>query len=98
MRTLGNSYTRTLRTDEAQSLVMTGPYRWVRHPGYTGSLLTWLGYALTSRSLPALGVITTLLGRVYYQRITAEEALLARELPGYEAYREHTRKLVPFVW
>lgn len=98
MRTLGSSYSRTLRTDEAQYLVMTGPYHWVRHPGYTGSLLVWLGYALTSRNLPALLMITALLGRVYYQRINAEEALLERDLPGYEAYSQHTHKLIPFVW
>lgn len=98
MRTLSGAYTRTLRTDDDQHVVTSGPYRWVRHPGYTGSLLTWAGYALTSRSLPALAVVTALLGRVYYQRFTAEEALLTRELPGYAAYSERTRKLVPFLW
>ncbi len=98
MRALGDSYTRTLRTEEEQRVVETGPYRWVRHPGYTGSLLTWIGYALTSRSVPALGVIAALLGRVYQKRITAEETLLARALPAYTAYSHHTKRLVPFVW
>ncbi len=98
MRTLGGSYTRTLRTEGDQPVVDTGPYRWVRHPGYTGSLLTWIGYVLTSRSVPAVLVVTALLGRVYGQRIVTEEALLAGELPGYTAYSDRTKKLVPFIW
>jgi len=51
MRTLGASYSRTLRTDDARGVVDDGPYRLIRHPGYAGSLLTWTGFALSSRSL-----------------------------------------------
>jgi protein-S-isoprenylcysteine O-methyltransferase Ste14 len=98
MRTLGGSYTRTLRTGEEQAVVTAGPYRLVRHPGYTGSLLTWTGFALTSRSVPVLALVGGLLGRAYQRRIAAEEQLLSRELPGYPAYQEQTKKLIPFVW
>ncbi len=98
MRTLGGSYTRTLRTGEEQAVVTAGPYRLVRHPGYTGSLLTWTGFALTSRSVPVLALVGGLLGRAYQRRIAAEEQLLSRELPGYPAYQERTKKLIPFVW
>lgn len=99
MRALGRSYTRTLRTEgDAQAVVDSGPYRWVRHPGYLGSLLTWIGFALTSRSAPVTALIPALLGAAYGRRITAEERLLHRDLPGYPAYSERTTKLVPFVW
>jgi protein-S-isoprenylcysteine O-methyltransferase Ste14 len=98
MRTLGESYTRTLRTGAEQPVVTAGPYRLVRHPGYTGSLLTWTGFALTSRSVPVLALAGGLLGRAYQRRIDAEEQLLSRDLPGYAAYQERTKKLVPFVW
>jgi protein-S-isoprenylcysteine O-methyltransferase len=98
MRTLGRSYTRTLRTRTDQPVVTAGPYRYVRHPGYSGSLLTWIGYALASRSLPAVAVVAGVLGRAYRRRIDAEEKLLIRELPGYAAYRSRTKSLVPFVW
>jgi protein-S-isoprenylcysteine O-methyltransferase Ste14 len=98
MRTLGGSYTRTLRTDEEQRVIDGGPYRLVRHPGYTGSLLTWIGFALASRSVPVLVVVTGLLGRAYHYRIIAEEQLLRRELPGYAEYCHHTRKLIPYTW
>ena len=98
MRTLGVAYSRTLRTDDAHEVVDAGPYRVIRHPGYAGSLLTWTGFALTSRSLPVIGMVTGLLGRAYRQRIAAEEAMLGRDLPGYAVYSSRTKRLVPFVW
>jgi len=99
MRSLGRSYSRTLRTDEdGQALVDSGPYRLIRHPGYAGSLLTWIGFAVTSRSVPVVVLVPGLLGEAYRRRITAEEELLRRDLPGYAAYSERTKKLIPFVW
>lgn len=98
MRTLGASYTRTLRADLEQRVVDSGPYRYIRHPGYTGSLLTWTGFALTSRSAPVVGVVTALLAAAYRRRIVAEEQLLRRDLPGYTAYVDRTKRLIPFVW
>jgi protein-S-isoprenylcysteine O-methyltransferase Ste14 len=98
MRTLGASYSRTLRTGEAQPLVDDGPYRLVRHPGYAGSLLTWSGFAMASRSLPVVVLVSGLLGWAYRDRIRAEEDLLRRELPGYEDYARRTWRLVPCVW
>lgn len=98
MRTLGASYTRTLRTEEQQRLVDTGPYRLVRHPGYAGSLLTWAGLALASRSPLMVALMTGLLGSAYRRRIAAEEQLLQRDLPGYRDYQKRTKKLIPFLW
>jgi protein-S-isoprenylcysteine O-methyltransferase Ste14 len=98
MRTLGGSYSRTLRVDRAQRVVESGPYRVVRHPGYAGSLLIWTGFALTSRSLPVVEVVAGLLGVAYHRRVAAEEALLRRDLPGYAAYSRRTKRLIPFIW
>jgi protein-S-isoprenylcysteine O-methyltransferase Ste14 len=98
MRTLGASYSRTLRTEDEQHVVTDGPYRLIRHPGYLGSLLTWTGFGLTSGSLPALAAVTGLLGHAYRHRIAAEEVLLRRNLPGYLDYSRHTKELIPFIW
>ncbi len=99
MRALGGSYTRTLRVEDGhQTVVDTGPYRWVRHPGYLGSLLTWVGFACTSSSAPVLALVAGLLGGVYRRRVVAEEQLLRRDLSGYTTYSERTKKLIPFVW
>jgi protein-S-isoprenylcysteine O-methyltransferase Ste14 len=61
MTTLGASYTRTLRTAGDQRLVQDGPYRLIRHPGYSGSLLVWVGYSLGLGSWIALVVTAGLL-------------------------------------
>lgn len=98
MQILGSSYTRTLRTDDQQPLVDSGPYRLVRHPGYAGSLLTWTGFGLSSRGAPVAVLVAAVMGRAYRQRIVAEEALLRRELPGYSDYSRRTTRLIPFVW
>ena len=47
-RTLGRFYTRTLRVSEDQPLVERGPYGVIRHPGYLGVLLLWVGSSLAT--------------------------------------------------
>jgi protein-S-isoprenylcysteine O-methyltransferase Ste14 len=98
MRILGSSYSRTLRVQGAQQVVDRGPYRFVRHPGYAGSLMIWTGFALTSRSVAVVEVVGALLSIAYHRRVGAEEALLRRDLPGYVAYSKRTKRLIPFVW
>lgn len=99
MRTLGSSYSRTLRTESGEQVVVdSGPYQLIRHPGYLGSLLTWIGFAFTSRNVPVAALVPGLLGWAYNRRITAEEELLRHDLPAYGTYSERTKKLIPFVW
>lgn len=99
MRALGSFYTRTLRTEgNEHAVINTGPYRLIRHPGYAGSLLIWTGFALTSRNVPSVVVAAALLGLAYQRRITAEEHLLRRSLPGYPAYSDRTKRLIPYIW
>ena len=43
-------------------------------------------------------VVRGLLGVAYHRRVAAEEALLRRDLPGYAAYTERTKRLIPLVW
>jgi protein-S-isoprenylcysteine O-methyltransferase Ste14 len=98
MRTLRAAYTRTLRTADDQTVVDRGPYAMIRHPGYLGSLLVWTGFALTSRSPAAAVLVGGLLGSAYVRRITAEERLLTRDLPGYAEYSRRTWRLIPLIW
>ncbi|MDM3929793.1 methyltransferase family protein [Mycobacterium intracellulare] len=87
-----------LRTAQNQHVVDTGPYRMIRHPGYTGALLVWIGLALASRSVPATVLVAALMGRAYQRRIAAEEHLLQRALPEYGEYSRRTKKLIPLTW
>jgi len=98
MRVLGRAYTRTLRAESEQHVVDTGPYARVRHPGYLGSIMTWCGFASTSRSLPVVALVGLLLGSAYSRRIDAEERLLRRDLPAYAEYMARTKRMIPYIW
>ncbi len=98
MHTLGGAYSRTLRAESGQQVVEAGPYAVVRHPGYLGSIMTWLGFALTSRSLPVTALVGSLLGNAYRRRIDAEERLLTRDLPAYAGYKARTKRMIPSIW
>ncbi|WP_030247689.1 methyltransferase family protein [Streptomyces sp. NRRL S-350] len=99
MRTLGAYYTRTLRTVDAQSVVRSGPYRLIRHPGYASSLLVWIGYAVGTGSWAAALAVAALLLAAYGRRIAAEERLLLDSFgSAYADYRRASKRLVPFIY
>ena len=80
-------------------VVDTGPYRWVRHPSYSGLLLQFAGLALTFGSVPSVAVVLvpTFLALLY--RIKVEEAALRTHLGArYEVYMQKTKRLVPLVF
>jgi protein-S-isoprenylcysteine O-methyltransferase Ste14 len=100
MRELGESFTRTLEVSEDQAVVDSGPYRWIRHPGYLAQLLALCGFAgaLTQSWLGPLAVCI-LLGTAYAYRIHAEEQmLLASRASAYRSYRARTWRLFPGLY
>lgn len=96
MRHLGSGVTETVLVAERSKLSTTGPYRRVRHPLYTTSLVLWSGVSLAAASL-FFGLFTLLLAALYlFVVIPSEEEALLREFgPTYEAYREQTGRLLP---
>lgn len=96
--TLRQRYTRTLLIEAGHTIERNGPYRWVRHPGYLGSLLCLNGIALASGNLATL--ITSLLATsaAYAYRIKVEDEMLVASLGRpYAEYRLRVRALLPFV-
>ena len=77
-------------------LVTSGPYRFVRHPIYTGILLGVLGTALASNLLGL--IVVAVLGGYFYYSATVEERNLTATFPtAYPEYRRATKMLVPFL-
>jgi protein-S-isoprenylcysteine O-methyltransferase Ste14 len=87
-----------LQTDRGQQVVSSGPYHWLRHPGYAGALLTYLATPLFLDS--AWAFLPTLFTTVLYVIRTAlEDRFLQDELPGYRDYAQRVRyRLLPGVW
>jgi protein-S-isoprenylcysteine O-methyltransferase len=96
---LGASYTRTLTVDTGQRVIQRGPYRFVRHPGYTGTLLVWLSAPLALANWAVAPIVAIPLLRAYRDRMRTEEEMLRGAFDGeYEAYMRRTGRLVPFVY
>jgi protein-S-isoprenylcysteine O-methyltransferase Ste14 len=84
--------------DRGQTVVSTGPYRFVRHPMYSAFLVLVVGTALLLGSWYGLLLGFVLWGLVA-RRAVLEERALREELPGYDKYMERVRyRLVPRVW
>ena len=98
IRTLGRFFTRDVATCGDQAVVQNGPYRLIRHPAYSGTLLTVLGVgvALTNWVSIIVAVGFSLAGHLY--RVRIEEATLRKALgKPYEEYMRRTRRFIPFV-
>jgi len=87
-----------IQTDRGHHVVTTGPYRFVRHPGYAGALWTYLAMPILLDSLWAFIPAVLLLG-VLVLRTSLEDRTLQAELPGYKEFTQKTRyRLFPGIW
>ena len=96
---LGRYFTVRVTIQEQQTLIQTGPYRWLRHPSYTGALAALAGVGLTSGSWPVFFVLTCLPLVGLLRRIRVEETVLSAHFgSAYESYRSRTWRLIPWVY
>ena len=87
-----------VRRDGTQGVCTSGPYRIVRHPGYTAAIAGAAGYPLILGSWWALAVIGPY-AALFVVRTFLEDRALQEELPGYREYAASTRyRLLPAVW
>jgi protein-S-isoprenylcysteine O-methyltransferase Ste14 len=82
---------------EAGSLVREGLYRWIRHPLYLGVILGLFGVSLwRENSLSLLLCIGSLF--FFNAKANREEGWLLKKFPEYQAYRQKTKKFIPFIF
>jgi protein-S-isoprenylcysteine O-methyltransferase Ste14 len=87
-----------IQTDRGQEVIKEGPYRFVRHPGYAGALISWVAAPVFFSSIwvilpTALVIVASLV------RTGLEDRMLQEELPGYKDYTQQTKyRLVPGIW
>jgi protein-S-isoprenylcysteine O-methyltransferase len=99
IRVLGRFFTRDVATRPGQTVVESGPYRLIRHPSYSGSLLMFLGTGLAMTNWASL--LAVLCGALigFGWRVHVEEQALCADLgQPYRDYMRRTRRFLPFVW
>ena len=99
MLTLGRFYTRTLKKTENHMLVTNGIYKYLRHPGYAGTIFIFLGASLTTGNTLSFFLVTLLILFTYLYRIHVEEKMLV-EIFGeqYIVYKKYSKRMIPFIY
>lgn len=87
-----------IQEDRDHEVVSTGPYMFVRHPGYLSGILWMSSIPLIIGSLYTL-IPVMIYGAMMVLRTHLEDRTLREELPGYAEYAERVRfRLIPWVW
>ena len=87
-----------IQTDRNHAVMTSGPYRYVRHPGYLGSVVGFVSFPLIVGSgIALLGSVLCIAGMIV--RTYLEDRTLCQELAGYAEYAQTVRyRLLPYVW
>lgn len=97
--TLGRYFTFTVMTSVDQPVITTGPYRIVRHPGYTGVMLVVVGAGFVAgNSVGLIGFTVLVLVPLLYRIRVGEMALVGALGDRYRSYAAAHKRLVPLVW
>jgi protein-S-isoprenylcysteine O-methyltransferase Ste14 len=87
-----------IQNDRGQTVITSGPYRFIRHPMYVGAILMYVAMPVVWGSVWALA-LGGFLGCLMIARTALEDRTLCRELAGYEQYAAVTRyRLLPGLW
>jgi protein-S-isoprenylcysteine O-methyltransferase Ste14 len=96
---LGKYFTVVLKTSEDQPVVERGPYRVLRHPSYTGLLLTFAGGGLmVGNWVSAADAVAVVLAALIYRLRIEERALDAALGDRYREFAASRARLIPYVW
>jgi protein-S-isoprenylcysteine O-methyltransferase Ste14 len=98
-RTLGKYFTAAVTVSADQPVIDNGPYRWIRHPGYTAGFIMFVGIGLALGNCLGLAILVLMACYVYSRRVHAEEiALLDTIGKPYCAYMARTKRFIPFIF
>ncbi len=96
---LGRFFTVNVAIAKDHRLITTGPYRYLRHPSYTGTLLVFLGFSLCMLNVFALAVVFLPITAAFLWRIQVEEEALRNAFgERYRTYAASTYRLVPYLF
>ena len=97
--TLGSFFTRDVAVSVDQQVVHHGPYRFIRHPAYSGTFLTMLGVGLATANWASLISLLICVFIGHFYRVSIEEKALIHTIgQPYIEYMRHTRRFIPLVF
>ena len=97
--TLGSFFTRDVAVSVDQQVVQHGPYRFIRHPAYSGTFLTMLGVGLATANWASLISLLICVFIGHFYRVSIEEKALIHTIgKPYIEYMRHTRRFIPLVF
>lgn len=95
---LGRFFTLTVKIQDGHTIVAQGPYRYIRHPSYSGLLITLIGMGLALQTWAGVALNILVFAAVFGYRIYVEEKALNSALGGrYAEYSKRTKRLIPYV-
>ena len=95
--TLGRNWSGVVTLKKGHELVERGPYRFVRHPIYTGIITMFFATALALGHLAGFAA-TLLMFASFWIKLRREEQLMLQQFPEqYAAYRRRAKRIIPFV-
>jgi protein-S-isoprenylcysteine O-methyltransferase Ste14 len=99
IRQLGAFFVPEVVIQPGQKVFQGGLYRSLRHPSYTGTLITVIGYGLALTNWLSLLIMVTVFLKIYTVRMVVEEsALLEAFGDEYRQYMLRTRRIIPFLF
>ena len=98
IRQLGGYFVPEVVIQPGQRVYAGGLYRRLRHPSYTGTLITVLGYGLALTNWLSLSIMLTVYFALYTMRMNVEEAALLEAFGDeYRLYMRRTKRIIPFL-
>jgi protein-S-isoprenylcysteine O-methyltransferase Ste14 len=94
---IGRNWGTPMSQKKDPELVTSGPYRWVRHPIYSGIILAMIGTAVGLS--PVWLLLVAIVGGYFVYSATQEERYMTQQFPDtYPAYRRSSKMLIPFLF
>jgi protein-S-isoprenylcysteine O-methyltransferase Ste14 len=96
-RSLGSNWSAGAAVEHGHELVKSGPYRYVRHPIYSGFLTMVLGTAVLYGHLVGMVILAVCMAGLYVKAMREESLLRDRFFDAYSEYMARTKALIPFL-
>ncbi|HEY9075160.1 MAG TPA: isoprenylcysteine carboxylmethyltransferase family protein [Anaerolineaceae bacterium] len=99
IRTLKHYFTYSVAKMENHKIIATGLYKYIRHPGYLGQIMIFLGISISASNWVSILFMMIPVSIGYLYRISIEEKFMSEQLgEDYLIYREHTKKIIPLLY